>query len=50
MEQFLNTEALIIELLLVVALLDAYGWPHEVSDEEILARPLKLNLERAGRG
>ena len=28
------------------AVLDAYGWPHDVSDEEILARLLALNLER----
>jgi hypothetical protein len=26
--------------------LDAYGWPHDLSDEEILARLLALNLER----
>ena len=31
------------------AILDAYGWPHELSDEEILERLLALNLERAGR-
>ena len=29
------------------AVLDAYGWPHDVSDDEILARLLALNLERA---
>ena len=29
------------------AVLDAYGWPRDVSDEEILARLLALNLERA---
>jgi hypothetical protein len=29
------------------AVLDAYGWPHDVSDEEILARLLALNLDRA---
>jgi len=29
------------------AVLAAYGWPHDVSDEEILARLLALNLERA---
>jgi type II restriction/modification system DNA methylase subunit YeeA len=28
------------------AVLDAYGWPHDLSDEEILARLLALNLER----
>jgi hypothetical protein len=27
--------------------LDAYGWPHELGEEEILARLLALNLERA---
>jgi hypothetical protein len=33
------------------AVLDAYGWPHNISDEEILARLLALNLERAaGQG
>ena len=31
------------------AVLDAYGWPHDLSDEEILERLLALNLERAGR-
>jgi hypothetical protein len=29
------------------AVLDAYGWPHDVSDAEILARLLALNHERA---
>ena len=29
------------------AVLDAYGWPHDISDDEILARLLALNLERA---
>ena len=29
------------------AVLDAYGWPHDLSDEEILERLLGLNLERA---
>ncbi len=27
--------------------LDAYGWPHDLSDEELLARLLALNLELA---
>jgi hypothetical protein len=31
------------------AVLRAYGWPATLSDEEILARLLGLNLERAGR-
>jgi len=30
------------------AVFDAYGWPHDLSDEEILERLLALNLERAG--
>jgi hypothetical protein len=29
------------------AVLDAYGWPHDLPDDEILARLLALNLERA---
>jgi type II restriction/modification system DNA methylase subunit YeeA len=29
------------------AVLDAYGWPHDLSDQEILSRLLALNLERA---
>lgn len=29
------------------AVFDAYGWPHGLSDEEIVARVLALNLERA---
>ena len=29
------------------AVFDAYGWPHDISDEEILAPLLALNLERA---
>jgi type II restriction/modification system DNA methylase subunit YeeA len=29
------------------AVLDAYGWPHDLTDEEILARLLALNLKRA---
>ena len=32
------------------AVLDAYGWPHDVREEEILGRLLALNLERAGTG
>ena len=33
------------------AVFDAYDWPHDLSDDEILARLLALNLERAkGRG
>ncbi|MBE7474888.1 MAG: class I SAM-dependent DNA methyltransferase [Anaerolineae bacterium] len=30
------------------AVFDAYGWPYDLSNEEILARLLALNLERAG--
>ena len=29
------------------AVLDAYGWPRDLSDDEILARLLALNLERS---
>ena len=29
------------------AVLDAYGWPHDLSDEEVLSRLLGLNLQRA---
>jgi len=29
------------------AVLDAYGWPHDLADDEILARLLTLNLERS---
>jgi type II restriction/modification system DNA methylase subunit YeeA len=29
------------------AMLDAYGWPHGLDDEDILRRLLQLNLERA---
>ena len=32
------------------AVLDAYGWPRDLSDEEILERLLGLNLERAEQG
>jgi len=33
------------------AVRDSHGWPHDLSDEEILARLLALNLERAaGQG
>ncbi len=32
------------------AVFDAYGWPHDVSDEEILERLLALNHERARAG
>ncbi len=30
------------------AVLDAYGWPHDITNDEILERLLALNLERAG--
>ena len=26
---------------------DAYGWPHDLTDEEILERLLALNMERS---
>ena len=29
------------------AVFDAYGWPHDLSNEEILTRLLALNLERS---
>jgi hypothetical protein len=29
------------------AVLDAYGWPHDLNDDDLLARLLALNLERA---
>ena len=29
------------------AVLNAYGWPHNLTDEQILERLLALNLERA---
>ena len=32
------------------AVLDAYGWSHDSSDEEILARLLALNFQRAAQG
>ncbi len=32
------------------AVLDAYGWPHDLADEELLERLLALNLQRAGSG
>jgi hypothetical protein len=32
------------------AVLDAYGWPHDLTDEQILERLLALNLERAATG
>lgn len=31
------------------AVFDAYGWPHELGNDEILSRLLALNLERAAR-
>ncbi len=30
------------------AVLGAYGWPHDLGDEDLLARLLALNLKRAG--
>ncbi len=30
------------------AVFDAYGWPHDLSDDEILRRLVELNRERAG--
>lgn len=31
------------------SVLDVYGWPHDLTDEEILERLLALNLERAAK-
>ena len=31
------------------AVLDSYGWPHSLTDEEILARLVELNRERAAQ-
>ncbi|MGD9676193.1 MAG: class I SAM-dependent DNA methyltransferase, partial [Candidatus Bipolaricaulia bacterium] len=31
------------------AVLDAYAWPHDLTDDQILERLLALNLERAGK-
>ena len=28
------------------AVLDGYGWPHDIADDDLLARLLALNLER----
>jgi hypothetical protein len=30
------------------AVCDAYGWPHDLADEEMLEQLLALNMERAG--
>jgi hypothetical protein len=35
------------DLNLTEAVLDAYGWPHDLTDEQILERLLALNLQRA---
>ena len=32
------------------AVMDAYGWPHDLAAPEILERLLALNLQRAGAG
>ena len=32
------------------AVMDAYGWPHDLAEPEILERLLALNLQRAGVG
>lgn len=31
------------------AVFDAYGWPHDLTEEQILERLLALNLELAGK-
>lgn len=38
-----------IHTALDTAVLDAYGWPHNLTDEQILERLLALNLERAAK-
>jgi hypothetical protein len=30
--------------------LAAYGWPHDITDEELLGRLLELSMERADEG
>jgi hypothetical protein len=30
------------------AVLDAYGWPHDLTDDDVLRQLLQLNLGRAG--
>ncbi len=62
LREIFRTEKLAVELILSLdevetldeihteldrAVLDAYGWPHSLSDEQILERLLALNLERA---
>jgi hypothetical protein len=37
----------LVHRLFPVAVLDAEGWPHDLADDEILARLLTLNLARA---
>jgi hypothetical protein len=32
------------------AVFDAYGWPQDISDDEILRHLLELNLARAAQG
>jgi hypothetical protein len=32
------------------AVLDAYGWPHDLEDDDLLARLLAVNAERAAGG
>ena len=39
----------LLHLKLDHAVLDAYNWPHNISDEGILERLLALNLERANK-
>jgi hypothetical protein len=31
------------------AVFEAYGWPHDLTDEQIRERLLALNLQRAGK-
>ena len=43
-------ELVALHAALDAAVFDGYGWPHDLSDDEILARLLTLNTERSIRG
>jgi hypothetical protein len=43
----MTTRASLVRRMFPVAVLDADGWPHDLADEEILARLLTRNLARA---
>ena len=44
---FTNSTKQVVTVTIDAAVFNAYGWPHDLSDEEILARLLALNMERA---